>query len=75
MTCGQLEETPSVATEFSDQNTARRNWTKAQRSAIGGGPASSESGEEEGPWYIYKAREEFNRLMRDAAGAGDDDPV
>jgi SEL1 protein len=32
--------------------------------------------EDDGPWYMGKAREEFNRRMRDAAAPGDDeDPV
>jgi len=28
--------------------------------------------EDEGPWYMGKGREEFNRRMRDAAAPGDD---
>jgi SEL1 protein len=32
--------------------------------------------EDDGPWYMGKARDEFNRRMRDAAVPGDDeDPV
>lgn len=32
--------------------------------------------EDDGPWYMGKARDEFNRRMRDAAAPGDDeDPV
>lgn len=50
------------------------------RSAVGGGPASSESDgddlvKEDGPWYMNKAREEVKRGMRDAAGASDDNFV
>jgi hypothetical protein len=32
--------------------------------------------EDDGPWYMGKARDEFNRRMRDAAVPGDDeDPI
>ncbi len=32
--------------------------------------------EDDGPWYMGKARDQFNRRMRDAAVPGDDeDPV
>lgn len=32
--------------------------------------------EDDGPWYMGKARDEFNRRIRDAAVPGDDeDPV
>ncbi|KAH9174932.1 HCP-like protein [Lactarius sanguifluus] len=65
--------------EFSDQNPARKELDES--SAGGGGPTSSESDEDllvedDGPWYMGKAREEFNRRMRDAAAPGDDeDPI
>jgi hypothetical protein len=77
--CGQRDTRSSVATEFPDQNTARKELDEG--STVGGGPGSSESDEEllvedDGPWYMGKAREEFNRRMRDAAAPGDDeDPV
>jgi len=73
---GQKE---GVDLEFPDQNTARKELDEG--SAVGGGAASSESDEDllvedDGPWYMGKAREEFNRRMRDAAAPGDDeDPV
>jgi len=70
----------SVDHEFPDQNTARKELDEMP--AVGGGTGSSESDEElfpvedDGPWYMGKAREEFNRRMRDAAAPGDDeDPV
>ena len=78
-TCGQRDTRPSVAIEFPDQNTARKELDEG--SGVGGGPGSGESDEEllvedDGPWYMGKAREEFNRRMRDAAAPGDDeDPV
>jgi len=31
--------------------------------------------EDNGPWYMGKARDEFNRRMRDAAVPDDEDPV
>lgn len=68
-----------IATEFPDQSTARKELDEG--SAVGGSSAPSESDddilpEDDGPWYMGKAREEFNRRMRDAAAPGDDeDPV
>ncbi|KAI9441659.1 hypothetical protein H4582DRAFT_2110434 [Lactarius indigo] len=65
--------------EFPDQNPARKELDEG--SAAASGPASSESDEDllvedDGPWYMGKAREEFNRRMRDAAPPGDDeDPI
>ncbi|KAH9050948.1 hypothetical protein EDB83DRAFT_2317047 [Lactarius deliciosus] len=57
--------------EFLDQNPARKELDES--SASGGGPTSSET---DGPWYMGKARDEFNRRMRDAAAPGDDeDPI
>jgi hypothetical protein len=40
---------------------------------VGGGDVIVE---DDGPWYMGKARDEFNRRIRDAAVPGDDeDPV
>ena len=78
MTCGPKRHS-SVATEFPDQSTVQKELDEG--STAGDGPASSEADEDllvddDGPWYMGKAREEFNRRMRDAAVPGDDeDPV
>ncbi len=74
-----LERHPSISAEFPDQNTARKELEEG--SGVGGGPAPSESDEDlsvedDGPWYMGRAREEFNRRMRDAVAPSDDeDPV
>ncbi|KAF8270495.1 hypothetical protein EI94DRAFT_775294 [Lactarius quietus] len=65
--------------EFPDQNAARKELDDG--SAVGAGSAPGQSDEDllvedDGPWYMGKAREEFNRRMRNAAAPGDDeDPV
>jgi SEL1 protein len=44
--------------------------------AAGSAPEEDLVFEDDGPWYMGKARDEFNRRMRDAAVPGDDeDPV
>jgi hypothetical protein len=61
-----------------DQITGRRELDEGPVTAGGSTPEAAEDHlvEDDGPWYMGKAREEFNRRMRDAAAPGDDeDPV
>ncbi|KAI0302368.1 hypothetical protein B0F90DRAFT_1809833 [Multifurca ochricompacta] len=59
-----------------DANPGRKELDEGP--AASGASAPSEAGEDplpedDGPWYMGKAREEFNRRMRDSAAPGDDD--
>jgi len=61
-----------------DQITGRRELDEGPATTGGSTPEADEDllVEDDGPWYMGKAREEFNRRMRDAAVPGDDeDPV
>lgn len=61
-----------------DQITGRRELDEGPAVNGGSPPEADEDAlvDDDGPWYMGKAREEFNRRMRDAAAPGDDeDPV
>lgn len=61
-----------------DQITGRRELDEGPATTGGSTPEADEDPlvEDDGPWYMGKAREEFNRRMRDAGVPGDDeDPV
>jgi len=61
-----------------DQITGRRELDEGPATTGGSTPEADEDllVEDDGPWYMGKAREEFNRRMRDATAPGDDeDPV
>jgi hypothetical protein len=61
-----------------DQISGRRELDESPATTDGSAPEADEDllVEDDGPWYMGKAREEFNRRMRDAAAPGDDeDPV
>ncbi|KAI0002186.1 HCP-like protein [Russula compacta] len=62
----------------SDQIAGRRELDEGPVVAGGSAPETDDDllVEDDGPWYMGKAREEFNRRMRGAAAPGDDeDPV
>lgn len=62
----------------SDQIAGRRELDEGPVVAGGSAPEADDDllVEDDGPWYMGKAREEFNRRMRGAAAPGDDeDPV
>lgn len=66
----------------SDQIAGRRELDEVPTVTAGSTPGSTPeidedlTFEDDGPWYMGKARDEFNRRMRDAAVPGDDeDPV
>jgi SEL1 protein len=62
----------------SDQIAGRRELDEAPAATPGSTPEvdGDHIFEDDGPWYMGKARDEFNRRMRDAAVPGDDeDPV
>ena len=63
----------------SDQIAGRRELDEVPTvTAAGSAPGVDEDRifEDDGPWYMGKARDEFNRRMRDAGAPGDDeDPV
>jgi SEL1 protein len=61
-----------------DQISGRRELDEGPAATDGSAPEADEDllVEDDGPWYMGKAREEFNRRMRDAAAPRDDeDPV
>jgi len=61
-----------------DQITGRRELDEGPATTGSTTPETDEDlpVDDDGPWYMGKAREEFNRRMRDAAAPGDDeDPV
>jgi hypothetical protein len=61
-----------------DQITGRRELDEGPATTGSSTPEADEDllVEDDGPWYMGKAREEFNRRLRDAAAPGDDeDPV
>src|SRR5258708_23542514 len=62
----------------SDQTAGRRELDETPAVTAGSTPQVDEDlmFEDDGPWYMGKARDQFNRRMRDAAVPGDDeDPV
>lgn len=62
----------------SDKTAGRRELDEAPAATPGSTPEADRDPtfEDDGPWYMGKARDEFNRRMRDAAVPGDDeDPV
>ncbi|KAH9956533.1 hypothetical protein BC827DRAFT_1261800 [Russula dissimulans] len=62
----------------SDQIVGRRELDEAPTATPGAVPEAEEDTfvDDDGPWYMGKARDEFNRRMRDAAAPSDDeDPV
>ncbi|KAI0272118.1 hypothetical protein BGY98DRAFT_1002630 [Russula aff. rugulosa BPL654] len=62
----------------SDQTSGRRELDEAPAATPGSTPEVDGDliFEDDGPWYMGKARDEFNRRMRDAAVPGDDeDPI
>lgn len=60
-----------------DQITGRRELDEGPATTGGSTPAADEDVliEDDGPWYMGKAREEFNRRMRAGAPGDDEDPV
>ena len=60
-----------------DQISGRKELDEGPATTEGSAPETDEDlVDDDGPWYMGKAREEFNRRMRDAAAPGDDeDPV
>jgi len=61
-----------------DQITGRRELDEGPATTGSPTPETDEDlpVDDDGPWYMGKAREEFNRRIRDAAAPGDDeDPV
>jgi SEL1 protein len=61
-----------------DQISGQRELDESPAATEGSAPEADEDllVEDDGPWYMGKAREEFNRRMRNAAAPGDDeDPV
>ena len=62
----------------SDQIAGRRELDEAPTVTAGSAPEVDEDHtfEDDGPWYMGKARDEFNRRMRGAGVPGDDeDPI
>lgn len=60
----------------SDQIAGQRELDEVPAVTAGSAPEDDLVFEDDGPWYMGKARDEFNRRMRDAAAPGDDeDPV